>query len=71
LTATNLTSGASIRINASGASREVLDAQGNPLVNVATGRTIRLFPLSIYAGRFDYNTGAFHGHITDLCAALS
>ena len=57
VTATNLSTGASVSINASGPARGVLDAQGNPLVNVSTGHYLNFFPLSLTTGILDFNTG--------------
>ena len=71
VTATNVSSGASVPINASGPALVVFDAQGNPVVNVSQGHYLNFSPLTLYTGLLDFNTGSFHGHTTDLCAALS
>jgi hypothetical protein len=71
LTATNLSTGASVSINASGPGRATFDAQGNPTVNVAEGHYLNFTPLTLMIGLLDFNTGALKGRSTDLCAQLS
>ena len=71
VTATNPATGVSISINASGPARIVLDAQGNPVLNVSMGHFFNFTPLTLNTGLMDFNTGAFSGHSTDLCAQLS
>jgi hypothetical protein len=71
LTATNLGTGSSVSINASGPIRAVVDAQGNPIVNVAEGHVLSFTPFTLTTGLLDLNTGALNGRSTDLCAALS
>jgi hypothetical protein len=71
VTATNLATGTSVPVNASGPGRGVLDAQGNPIVNEAMGHYLGFSPLVLDTGLLDFNTGAFRGHRTDLCAQLS
>jgi hypothetical protein len=70
VTASNPANGTSIAINASGPSRILLDAQSNPVLNVSMGHFLNFFPLTLDTGLLDFNTGAFSGHSTDLCAQL-
>jgi hypothetical protein len=73
VTVTNLTSGASLPVNASGPGRLEFDADGNPTRFLSTGLILGFYQpsLILYAGWLDGLTGAFHGTSTDLCAALS
>jgi hypothetical protein len=72
VTATNLSTGTSLAINASGPALVRFDAQGNPVLNVAEGHYLGYGGgMTLFTGLLDFNTGAFNGHTTDLCAALS
>jgi hypothetical protein len=71
VTITNLSTGTSLPINASGPARAVFDADGNLVVNLSQGHYINFSPFTLYTGLLNFNTGAFYGHSTDLCAALS
>lgn len=72
-TATNLSSGASLQINASGPGRIVFDDQGNPVVYVGEGHFLAWGGggMFLYTGLLDFNSGSFQGHVSDVCAALA
>ena len=71
VTVTNLSTGSSMSINASGPGRGTFDAQGNLAVNVAEGHYLNFTPLTLMTGLLDFNTGAFKGRSTGVCAQLS
>jgi hypothetical protein len=72
ITLTNLSTGASLSVNASSSGHLEFDADGSLTKFTATGLTIGLGqPLVLYAGQVDAITGAFHGTSTDICAAMS
>jgi hypothetical protein len=71
LTLTNLSTGASLPVNASSSGHLEFDADGNLTKFTVTGLTIGFNPLILYAGQVDAITGGVYGTSTDLCAALS
>jgi hypothetical protein len=71
LTATNVSTGASVSINASGPVRALVDTQGIPTLNVAEGHFLNSTPLTLTTGLLDLGTGALNGRSTDVCAQLS
>jgi hypothetical protein len=71
VTATNLDTGASVDINASGPGLAIFDADGNAVVNLAQGHYLSLGGLTLHRGLVDFNSGESRGSSVSYCAAIS